>query len=120
METLHVLSKQSRQSLAMQNMIASYRLRVYRKRGEWLHQNIENGEDRRSESQSHRVTLKDVGITTQESHILQRIASIPDDAFRNHIVATWLDTMAMLEILKGLLRLIEHMGNSEPEAQTGP
>jgi hypothetical protein len=72
----------------MQNKIASYRLRVDRKRGEWLHDNIENGGDRRSGSQSHRVTLKDVGITNQESHILQRIASIPEDAFLNHIIAT--------------------------------
>jgi N6-adenosine-specific RNA methylase IME4 len=88
METLHVLSKQSHQSLSMQNKIASYRLRVDRKRGEWLRGNIENGGDRRSISVSARARLKDVGIGYQESHILQRIASIPEDAFRNHIVAT--------------------------------
>ena len=88
METLHVLSKQSHQSMAMQNKIASYRIRVDRKRGEWLHENIENGGDRRSGSQSHRVTLKDVGITNQESHILQRLASLPEPVFRSHIIST--------------------------------
>jgi hypothetical protein len=69
METLHVLSKQSHPSLSMQNKIAGYRVRVDRKRGEWLHENIENGGDRRSGSQSRRMTLKEVGITDQESHI---------------------------------------------------
>ena len=88
METLHVLSKQSHQSLSMQNKIASYRIRVDRKRGEWLHENIENGGDRRSGSQSHRVTLKDVGIRNQESHILQRIASLPEDVFHSYIINT--------------------------------
>ena len=44
-ETLHVLSRQSRQSLATQNKIASYRLRVDRKRGEWLQEHIEYGGD---------------------------------------------------------------------------
>jgi hypothetical protein len=61
METLLVLSKQSHQSLAMQNKIASYRLSVDRKRGEWLQDHLEWGGDR-SGSQSHRVTLKDVGL----------------------------------------------------------
>jgi hypothetical protein len=48
METLHILLRQSHQSLATQNKIASNRLRVDRKRGEWLQENIENGGDRRS------------------------------------------------------------------------
>ena len=88
MEALYVLSKQSKQSLATQNKIASYRLRVDRKRGEWLQENIENGGDRRSGSQFPRVTLKSVGVTNKESHILQRIASLPEDVFHNHIVST--------------------------------
>lgn len=90
-ETLHILSKQSRQSLTTQNKIASYRLRVDRKRGEWLEEHIENGGDRRSRSQSLRMTLKDVGVTKQESHVLQQIAKIPDELFRNHIVSTLKD-----------------------------
>ena len=87
-ETLHVLSKQSRQSLATQNKIASYRLRVDRKRGEWLQEHLEWGGDRRSASRFPRVNLKSVGISSKESHVLQRIASIPEDAFLDHIIAT--------------------------------
>ena len=87
-ETLYVLSKQSRRSLQTQNKIAFYRLRVDRKRGEWLQEHVEYGGDRRRGSRSHPMTLKDVGITKLESHILQRIASIPEDTFGNHIIAT--------------------------------
>ena len=76
-ETLHVLSKQSKESLATQKKIASYRLRVDRKRGEWLQDHLEWGGDRRSGSRFPRVNLKSVGISSKESHVLQRIASIP-------------------------------------------
>ena len=81
-------ARQSHQSLATQNKIASYRLCVDRKRAEWLQEHIENGGDRRSESQFPRVTLKSVGITNKESHILQRLARLPRDVFHNHIVST--------------------------------
>ena len=87
-ETLHVLSKQSHQSLAMQNKIASYRLRVDRKRGEWLQEHLEWGGDRRSGSRFPQVSLKSVGISSKESHILQRLASLPEPAFRSHIIST--------------------------------
>ena len=87
-ETLHVLSKQSKQSLATQNKIASYRLRVDRKRGEWLQENVENGGDRRSGSVSSRTRLKDLGIGYQESHILQRLARLPENVFSKHIITT--------------------------------
>lgn len=88
METLHVLSKQSHQSLAMQNKIASYRLRVDRKRGEWLQEHLEWGGDRRSGSRFPPVNLKSAGISGKESHVLQRLTSLPEDAFRSHIINT--------------------------------
>jgi len=95
-ETLHVLSKQSRQSLSTQNKIASYRLRVDRKRGEWLLENIVragNGSNQHSKKvlKFPRVTLATAGITNKESHILQRIASIPEEVFRKHLVSTLRD-----------------------------
>ena len=34
------------------------------------------------------MTLKDVGITKQESHVLQRIATLPEETFREHIIQT--------------------------------
>jgi hypothetical protein len=87
-ETLYVLSKQSKQSLAMQNKIASYRLRVDRKRGEWLQEHLEWGGDRRRGASFPAVNLKSIGISGKQSHILQRLASLPEDAFRSHIINT--------------------------------
>ena len=40
LEAVRVLAKQSKQSLETQNKIAEYRLRVERKRGDWLKENI--------------------------------------------------------------------------------
>lgn len=86
-ETLQHLSKQSRQSLHTQNLITGYRLRIDRKRGEWLRDHVEQGGDRRSESRFPNGTLKSYGITKKESHILQRIASIAVDTFEKHIAS---------------------------------
>ena len=49
-ETLQHLSKQSKQSkqsLHTQNQISGYRLRIDRKRGEWLQDHVDQGSDRR-------------------------------------------------------------------------
>jgi N6-adenosine-specific RNA methylase IME4 len=86
-ETLEHLSKQSKQSLHTQNQISGYRLRIDRRRGEWLREHIDHGGDRRSESRFNGSTLKALGITKTESHILQRIAGIPLPTFEKHINA---------------------------------
>jgi hypothetical protein len=84
-ETLLHLSKQSKQSLHTQNQISGYRFRIDRKRGEWLRDTLDHGGDRRSVSRFPRVNLKSLGITRKESHVLQRIASIPSADFESHI-----------------------------------
>ena len=91
-ETLQHLSKQSRQSLHTQNLITGYRLRIDRKRGEWLREHVDHGGDRRSVSRFPKGNLKSYGITGKESHILQRIASIPSDTFEKHITARCSDS----------------------------
>jgi N6-adenosine-specific RNA methylase IME4 len=106
-ETLQHLSKQSKQSLHTQNLITGYRLRIDRKRGEWLREHIDHGGDRRSGSRFPTGNLKTYGITGKESHILQRIASIPVEAFEKHVQARLddaeeLTTADMLRLEVGL------------------
>ena len=107
-EAIRVLSKQSKLSLKSQNKIAEYRLRIDRKRGEWLSNNVfrsGNGSNQhvRKELRSHPHTLAEYGVTRTESSILQRIASIPAADFEEHID----DIKANSEELTtaGLLRL---------------
>lgn len=73
-----------------QNRIAEFRLRIGRKRGQWLLENIVqsgNGSNQyeQKELKSHRVTLATGAVTKMESSILQRIARIPEDEFEKHL-----------------------------------
>ena len=43
MEAMRVWAKQSKQSLETQNKIAEYRLRIERKKGSWLKDNVKVG-----------------------------------------------------------------------------
>ena len=43
LEALRVLARQSKESLETQNTIAEYRLRVERRKGEWLDEHIPKG-----------------------------------------------------------------------------
>jgi len=89
-EAIRILAKQSKQSLETQNRIAEFRLRIDRKRGEWLLENIVqsgNGSNQhqKKELRFHRVTLANVGVTKKESFILQRIAKVPEHDFEKHL-----------------------------------
>lgn len=65
-ETIRILAKQSKQGLETQNRIAEFRLRIDRKRGEWLLENIiqsGNGSNQyeRKELKLPKVTLASAG-----------------------------------------------------------
>ena len=90
LETIRILAKQSKQGLETQNRIAEFRLRIDRKRGEWLLENIVqsgNGSNQfeKKEQRYQRFTLATVGVTKMESSILQRIAKVPETDFEKHI-----------------------------------
>lgn len=82
-----ILAEQSKQSAEVQSKIAIYKARADRKCGEWLDKNIKRGntatlkQNTESRDSRHSVTLKDIGITRDESSRLQKIASIPEDEF---------------------------------------
>ena len=90
LETIRILAKQSKQGLETQNKIAEFRLRIDRKRGQWLLENIiqsGNGSNQyeQKELKLPRVTLASAGVTKKESFILQRIAKVPEQAFEKHL-----------------------------------
>ncbi len=90
LETIRILAKQSKQGLETQNRIAEFRLRIDRKRGQWLLENVVksgNGSNQfeKKELKSSRLTLATVGVTKMESSILQRIAKVPEQAFEKHL-----------------------------------
>ena len=68
METIRILAKQSKQGLETQNRIAEFSLRIDRKRGEWLLENIiqpGNGSNQyeKKEVEVESVTLASPGVT---------------------------------------------------------
>jgi len=91
LEAIRVMAKLSKQSLEVQNRIAEYRLRVERKKGEWLHKNIERkgtGSNQYQELKSTTSTLADIGISKDESSKSQRIAGLNDKQFEEYIQDT--------------------------------
>lgn len=87
---MRVLAKQSRQSLEVQNKIAEYRLRVERKKGEWLEENLrEPGETDKAimstGSTLSKVSLSDIGLSRDDSSKAQRIAKLSNKQFEEVI-----------------------------------
>ena len=70
LEAIRVMAKQSKASLEVQNRIAEYRLRVERKKGEWLKDNVKQGQ--RSDLSIESTSLKDIGISRDESSKSQK------------------------------------------------
>ena len=68
----------------MQNRCAEIEIRAERKAGEMLSETVEHGGDRKSESSSHAVTLKNLGIGRMDSSRWQSIASIPEEQLERH------------------------------------
>ena len=90
LEAMRKLAKQSKQSLEVQNRIAEYRLRVERKKGSWLSENIKHkgGRPEDKPSTDSTVILKDIGITRDNSSDSQRIAKLSEKDFEEYIKLT--------------------------------
>lgn len=83
-------AKQSKQSLETQNEIAEYRLRLNRKQGEWIIENIpEEGGNPTNQltenSQLIRPTLAEAGIDRNDSPKFRALAKLPVETFERHI-----------------------------------
>ena len=87
LEAVRVLAKQSKQSLETQNKIAEYRLRVERKRGDWLKENVKVGTNQWVSTDST-PKLKDIGMSRDESSKAQRIANLSTEKFEEYIEET--------------------------------
>ena len=91
LEAIQKWAKQSKQSLETQNEIAEYRLRLNRKQGEWIEQNIpEEGakgliQNHLQATQNSRLTLADAGIDRNDSPKFRTLARIPEEKFQNYI-----------------------------------
>jgi len=98
MERVKLLAKQSHQSLEVQNKVAIYRLRIDRKRGFWLKDNIRHqggnpdslkqfsdGKDTRP---SVDVRLQDLDLTKDKSSKLQKMADLSNEEFEEYIEET--------------------------------
>ena len=70
---------------------------------------LQHGGDRRSESRSHEVNLKSLGINRMQSSRWQRAASLPEDIFEAYVQATKarneeLTTVAVLALVQSQLK----------------
>jgi len=92
LEAIRIMAKQTKQSLEVQNKIAEYRLRVERKKGEWLEENVQRkgtGSNQYTGSlKSTESTLADIGISKDESSKAQRIFKLDEEQFENYIEET--------------------------------
>lgn len=87
LEAIQKWAKQSKQSLETQNEIAEYRLRLNRKQGEWIAENIpeEGGGDHLPNSLGANPTLAEAGIDYHDSPKFRVLARIPEAKFENYI-----------------------------------
>ena len=89
LEALRILAKQSKESLETQNKIAEYRLRVERKKGSWLDENMPRGalpgSNNKNGERRGRVTLETVGVTRHESARARKLAAMKEDDFETFL-----------------------------------
>jgi len=78
------MAKQTKQSLEVQNNVAEYRLRVERKKGDWLKEH-ELELKARSTDSTQVLRLRDIGITRDESSKAQRIANLTKQQFEDYV-----------------------------------
>lgn len=87
-EALRVYARQAKDSLEIQNYCAEIKLRAERRAGEMLAENVEH-KGGRPKKPSHDVrVLKDAGISWNESSRWQRVASVPEAKFEEHVAET--------------------------------
>ena len=128
-EALRAYAKQAGESLEMQNMIAEIKIRAERKAGELLKEQIPH-EGGRPEKQSNDTTvfeieqsktLKEIGISRDQSSTWQKIANIPEEKFEKHIAETkdskqeltTASTVRLADEMKGKPHVSNNSGNNE-------
>jgi N6-adenosine-specific RNA methylase IME4 len=67
------------------NDAAEIKLRAERRLGELIPECFPHGGDRRTDSTSHDVRLKDLGISYMDSHRWQKMARVPAEDFEQHV-----------------------------------
>lgn len=86
LEAMRVWAKQSKQSLETINRISEYRLRLERKKGGWLSENISQGSGMKKKStDGTSFQLEDLEITKNESSKSQLINTLTDEEFEEYI-----------------------------------
>ena len=85
LEAIQKWARQSKQSLETQNEIAEYRLRLNRKQGEWIEQNIPEEGGNPQLTKNSQLTLAEAGIDRNDSPKFRILAKIPEDKFENYI-----------------------------------
>lgn len=85
-EALRAYARQAG-DIEMFNWAAEIKLRAERRAGEMLSDMAERGERALSGKESHRETLKTLGLAKNESHRWQRAAAVPEPEFEAYIEA---------------------------------
>lgn len=90
-EAMRVYAKQAKDSLEIQNHCAEIKLRAERRAGEMLASSKKlhgaRGAGKKVES-NDAIPLKDLGVSRDESSRWQRVASVPESKFEEHIAET--------------------------------
>jgi len=84
-EAIRVYVQKFEKNFTKQNLYAELKIRAERRCGEILATEIQHGGDRKSKSRFDRKTLKDLGISKNQSHRWQAIAQLTEKAFEVHI-----------------------------------
>ena len=88
LEALRVLARQSKESLETQNTIAEYRLRVERRKGEWLDEHIPKGAlpgTNNRDVRASRLTLEEAGVGREESRRARSISRMTEEEFEKFL-----------------------------------
>jgi hypothetical protein len=110
LSAIRELLKRCRASRGIQNTAAELKLRSERRMGELL-KDVSKG--RPSNNPHDAVFLKDVGISTQDSSRLQRIAGIPADEFDAYISTAVEEGLELTT--SGVVRLWHALNPSSPK-----
>ncbi len=108
-EALRMYTKQQGESLEMQNQCAEIKLRAERRAGEILEDMPKNKGVRLGGNvivpPGGEPKLEDIGISKNQSSQWQKIASLPEDVFENHIEETKANKGELTTV--GTLRLLD-------------
>ena len=86
-EAIRVLAKNARAGLHVRNRAAELRLRAERGAGDLLRSMALRGGDRKTNTRQARLSLRDLGITNNESTRWQKLATVPEHEFSNFVIA---------------------------------